>query len=215
MLTDKYQPHSFSDIIGNAHSLSSIRRLCGEPGPLRVMFCGPKGVGKTITAKILGHSLAKNPALNMTLLNGTKCTQDWIERILESELMMFGFDGGFRVWIIDELESVTPGAAKVLRTVLREGMRPKTAILATTNQNKDPQGRLWNDDHLRGAIWTRFTRYQFDAVPASEIAPYLRMIARLENQDGKADDFYMSIAKQSGGNVADAIGLLEESFEER
>ncbi|MBQ6262906.1 MAG: DNA polymerase III subunit gamma/tau [Clostridia bacterium] len=214
----KYRPASFDDVYGQDHVTSVLRRE-SEEGKLShaYLFCGPRGTGKTTCAKILakvvncdspvrGDPCGKCPsckaiesesATDVVEMDAASNTGVDYIRDIKEEVTYTPALLKKRVYIIDEVHMLSPGAFNALLKTLEEPPAHVMFILATTEQHKLP-----------ATVVSRCQRFDFRRIPINVIAARLSAIASDEHIDLDADAAQM-IAKQASGGMRDAINLME------
>ena len=218
----KYRPQTFSDVIGQDHVRTVLKRQC-ETGRIShaYLFCGTRGTGKTTSAKILakavncldpqnGEPCGKCSAC-LSIENGT--ATDVLEldaasnnkvddiRSICDELIYPPASLKRRVYIIDEVHMLTASAYNALLKTLEEPPEHVVFVLATTELNKIPP-----------TILSRCQRFEFRRVPARDIAERLMYVSKRENLmlDFEAA---MLISRLADGSVRDGLSLLESCVE--
>ncbi|MBR5031950.1 MAG: DNA polymerase III subunit gamma/tau, partial [Clostridia bacterium] len=218
----KYRPQTFSDVIGQDHVRTVLKRQC-ETGRIShaYLFCGTRGTGKTTSAKILakavncldpqnGEPCGKCSAC-LSIENGT--ATDVLEldaasnnkvddiRSICDELIYPPASLARRVYIIDEVHMLTASAYNALLKTLEEPPEHVVFVLATTELNKIPP-----------TILSRCQRFEFRRVPARDIAERLMYVSKRENLmlDFEAA---MLISRLADGSVRDGLSLLESCVE--
>ena len=226
VLYRKYRPQSFSDLIGQSHIkealLSSLKN--GKISHA-YLFSGPKGTGKTSTARIFAKAVNCRAASNkgsdiskfgepcnkcdscLAITNGSHL--DLIEidaasnrgideiRELREKIKLSPSAGRFKVYIIDEAHMLTHDAFNALLKTLEEPPSHAIFILATTDPQKIP-----------ATVASRTTHFQFKIPSTGEIKEKLASIVKAENWQ-MASEALDEIAKSASGAFRDAEVLLE------
>jgi len=221
-LYHKYRPQIFADVIDQEHIVQTlINQIINDKVSHAYLFSGPRGVGKTTTARILAKSLncanrkpdSAEPCNDCSSCTeiGTSSSIDVIEidaashtgvdnvrqNIIENSQFK-PTHSKYKVFIIDEVHMLSTAAFNALLKTLEEPPKYVVFILATT----DPQ-------KLPATIVSRCQRYAFTKVPVKMMIKSLENIAKQEGV--KVDDEVMSrIARKSEGCLRDGISLLEQ-----
>lgn len=175
------------------------------------LFCGPRGTGKTTTARILARAIngiapsagaldGGNDAMGFDLVEIDAASNRGIDDIRELRERANYQPGSarFKVYLIDEVHQLTGAAADALLKTLEEPPPHVVFILATT----DPEA-------LKPTILSRCQRYDFRRVAVDDIVGRLRTIADAE-QIAIGDDALRLIARESTGSLRDAVNLLDQ-----
>ncbi len=219
MLYGKWRPRGFDEVVGQDHVVSTLRNalITGQVAHA-YLFSGPRGTGKTTTARILAKAI--NCA---NLVDGAPCNtcnactaiqqgaaMDLIEmdaasnrgiddiRELRERIAFAPSDLGKKVYLLDEVHMLTDAAWNALLKTLEEPPPHAYFILATTELQDVP-----------ATVVSRCQRFDFLRGGTEAIAGRLRFICEHEGFD-IPDAALVLIAKQSKGGFRDAITLLEQ-----
>ena len=219
VLARKYRPQTFAEVVGQEHV---TRTLANAFAQARVhhafLFCGPRGVGKTTLARILGRALncEKGPTAEpcgvcqpcTTIATGNAV--DYIEmdgasnrgidaiRDLTEAVRYQPAALRKKVYVIDEVHMLTTEAFNALLKTLEEPPPHVTFVLATTEPNKVPV-----------TILSRCQRYDFKLVPASRLTAHLAGIFQREGIAVEPGALEV-LVRESGGSVRDALSLSDQ-----
>lgn len=215
----KYRPDTFEKLVDQDHvSQTLINQIKESKLSHAYLFSGPRGTGKTTTAKIISRVVN---CLNPEKYNPCNLCESCKQILSDSFLDVIEMDaashngvddireitdgvkfppslGKKKVIIIDEVHMLSKGAFNALLKTLEEPPEYMIFILATTEPNKIPQ-----------TIVSRCQRFDFKRISVESMAKYLRKISKNENID-ISDDALKSIALQAGGAMRDALSLLEQ-----
>ncbi len=220
VLARKWRPQVFEDVVGQGHITRTLQNAI-ESGRLAhaFLFSGPRGVGKTTTARILAKAL--NCAQGPTQAPCGKCdscletsagtsvdvieidgaSNRGIEHIRElRETVKYAPVGGkYKVYVIDEVHMLTNEAFNALLKTLEEPPPHVIFIFATTEPQKIP-----------ATIHSRCQRYGFKRVALHEIIERLRTIATAEGIK-ISDPGLAMIARAAEGSMRDSQSLLDQA----
>ncbi|NLJ49718.1 MAG: DNA polymerase III subunit gamma/tau [Candidatus Atribacteria bacterium] len=222
----KWRPQIFEEIVGQEVA-SRLLTNALKSGQINhaYLFCGPRGVGKTTTARILARSV--NCAQGVTAQPCGKCPSclriiegnslDCVEidaashrgiddiRELREKVKYSPIESRFKVYIIDEVHMLTTEAFNALLKTLEEPPDHAIFILATT----EPQ-------RLPDTILSRCLRINFNTIENEVIVQHLGKIACQEGFSIEEAALYL-IAQKSAGSLRDAVSFLEQlmSWEEK
>ncbi len=215
----KYRPQKLDDIVGQAH----IKRALTNAIELNkishaYLFTGPRGTGKTSTARILAKSL--NCVNGPTVTPCEECEScksitatipvDVIEmdaasnrsvedaREILEKVNYAPIHGKYKIYIIDEVHMLSKEAFNTLLKTLEEPPKNVIFILATTESYK-----------VLDTIKSRCQRFDFKRITTNDIIEHLKKIAKLENIK-ISDDAISVIAKSSAGGMRDSLALLDQ-----
>jgi DNA polymerase-3 subunit gamma/tau len=215
----KYRPSVFADVIGQEHVTVPLSNAL-ESGRTHhaYLFSGPRGCGKTSSARIMARSLncEKGPTPNpcgqcqscKDLVANGPGSLDVIEldaathglvddaRDLRDKAFFAPVQSRYKIYIIDEAHQLGPGAANALLKVVEEPPAHVIFIFATTEPDK-----------LIATIRSRTHHYPFRLVPPGTLAAHLEKICNAE--DVKVDKGVIPlVVRASGGSVRDALSVL-------
>jgi DNA polymerase-3 subunit gamma/tau len=217
----KYRPQRFEDIIGQSHVTETLAREVQESRVAHAyLFAGPRGTGKTTTARILAK------ALNCTNLgsDGEPCnicnscvavtggssldvieldaashnSVDDIRDIRLSVTTVASVGGAKRVFILDEAHMLSKAAGNALLKTLEEPPPHVHFVMATTEPYK-----------LLDTIRSRSQRFDFHNVASELLADYLEKISEAENYEVEPSAL-TAVARHARGSVRDALSLVEQ-----
>ena len=215
----KYRPQSFKDIVGQeglVKALSNAIEL-NRIAPA-YLFCGPRGTGKTSTARILAKSLncEHGPTLEpcqkcascVDITNATgldvieidaasnRGIQDAKDMIAQAQYAPI--NGKYKIFIIDEVHMLSNEAFNALLKTFEEPPKNVIFILATTEPHK-----------VLETIVSRCQRFDLRRITVEDIVKRLREIADLENIK-ITDSALLTIAKNVSGGLRDSLALLDQ-----
>jgi DNA polymerase-3 subunit gamma/tau len=215
----KYRPSVFADVIGQEHvTVPLSNALESDRTHHAYLFSGPRGCGKTSSARIMARSLncVKGPTPNpcgecqscKDLVANGPGSLDVIEldaathglvddaRDLRDKAFFAPVQSRYKIYIIDEAHQLGPGAANALLKVVEEPPPHVIFIFATTEPEK-----------LIATIRSRTHHYPFRLVPPGILAAHLEKICNLEGVS-VAKGVIPLVVRASGGSVRDALSVL-------
>lgn len=214
-----YRPGRFADLIGQDHvTVPLMRALAANRAHHAYLFSGPRGCGKTSSARILARSLncdlgptpepcgtcrscielAPNGPGSMDVIELDAASNRGIDqaRELREKAVYAPAASRFKIYIIDEAHQLTTEAANALLKLVEEPPAHLRFVFATTEPDK-----------LLGTIRSRTHHYPFRLVPARLLVENLAMICAKESVPADAAALAL-VARASGGSVRDAQSIL-------
>lgn len=215
----KYRPQIFKDLIGQENIVKALSNAINlNKISHAYLLCGPRGTGKTTTARIIAKSL--NCATGPTLEPCGKCPSckdianstpiDVIEidaasnrkvedaRNILEKIQFVPVNGHFKIYIIDEVHMLTTEAFNTLLKTLEEPPENVIFILATTEAHK-----------VLDTIISRCQRFDFRRITTEDIVSRLQYISK-EEKISITDDALHTIARSSAGGMRDSLALLDQ-----
>lgn len=213
----RFRPRKFSELYGQDHVVRALRNaVVHQREGQAYLFSGPRGTGKTTTARILAKVLnCENPVdgepccvcdscksvelgtsydvleLDAASHNGVQEIRDIIDAAALTS------PGRHRVFILDEVHMLTRAAEAALLKTLEEPPEQVVFVLATT----DPQ-------KVSETIRSRVQHLQFHLLPMDQLEKYVRFVATSAELEVDDDDIAM-VLRQGGGSARDTLSALE------
>ena len=221
VLSLKWRPQSFKDIVGQEHITQTLINAFDQNRIAQgYIFTGPRGVGKTTTARILAMALnaEKGPSANfnpsseisleiaegrsLDVLEIDGASNRGIEEIrgIREQIKFAPIKGDYKVIIIDEVHMLTNQAFNALLRTLEEPPSHGKFIFATTDIHKVP-----------ATIISRCQRFDFNRLSIGVISDRLQYIINNENITIDSESIHI-IAKKADGSMRDALSLLDQSI---
>ncbi|NHF59785.1 DNA polymerase III subunit gamma/tau [Flavobacteriaceae bacterium TP-CH-4] len=202
----KYRPQTFKDVVGQ-ESITNTLTNAIENNHLAqaLLFCGPRGVGKTTCARILAKKINEDGtqrpdedfAFNIFELDAASNNSVDDIRSLIDQVRIPPQVGKYKVYIIDEVHMLSQSAFNAFLKTLEEPPKHAIFILATTEKHK-----------IIPTILSRCQIFDFKRITVKDAANYLKYIA--ENQGIEADeDALHIIAQKADGAMRDALSIFD------
>ena len=215
----KYRPQTFDEIRCQEPVRDTLKKAIENNRVAHsYLFCGPRGVGKTTTARILAKALncvngptvtpcgvcascreiAASRSMDVIEIDGASNRQIDDIRDLRENIKYAPTSGKYKVYIIDEVHMLTEFAFNALLKTLEEPPKHAKFIFATTAPHKVPS-----------TILSRCQRFDFRKATVEELVALLRDIAKREKV--KADDEALfAIARRAEGSIRDSETILDQ-----
>ena len=217
----RWRSQKFRDLVGQESVVSTLQNVLQAGSPARAyLFCGPRGTGKTSSARIFAKaincergpaaepcgechqclSIAEGSNLDVFEIDAASHTQvDKIRDFIVEKVHFTPVAAKFKVYIIDEVHKLSTSSFNALLKTLEEPPSHVVFILATTHPHEMP-----------ATILSRCQRYDFKPLTAGQTEKHLMMIAKSENLEVD-EDAARQLARAADGSLRDALVLFEQS----
>lgn len=216
----KWRPQQFGEVVGQDHVTTTLRNALAS-GRIHhaYLFCGPRGVGKTTTARLVARAvncaaprdgiepcnecdscrdIASGRSMDVVEIDGASNNSVEDIRRLRDNAKYPPTLGQYKVYIIDEVHMLSSSAFNALLKTLEEPPAHLLFIFATTEPHKVP-----------ATIQSRCQRFDFHRMSTRTIAEHLRTIAGTEHV-AIDDDALFTIARFADGSMRDAQSLFDQ-----
>ncbi len=200
----KYRPKDFDEVIGQEHITTTLKNAI-ENNQLAqaLLFCGPRGVGKTTCARIVARMINNydsgeiDVSLNIFELDAASNNSVDHIRNLTDQVRYPPQFGNYKVYIIDEVHMLSNTAFNAFLKTLEEPPPYAIFILATTEKHK-----------VIPTILSRCQIYDFNRISISDITMHLKEIAEKEGIKAEEEALHL-IARKADGALRDALSLFD------
>ncbi len=202
----KYRPQQFKDVVGQQAITQTLNNAIENDHLAQaLLFCGPRGVGKTTCARILAkkinedgtHQEGEDFAFNIFELDAASNNSVDDIRNLIDQVRIPPQVGKYKVYIIDEVHMLSQNAFNAFLKTLEEPPKHAIFILATTEKHK-----------IIPTILSRCQIFDFRRITASDAAEYLQYIAREQGIEAE-EEALMMIAQKADGAMRDALSIFD------
>jgi DNA polymerase-3 subunit gamma/tau len=221
----KWRPQTFDEVVGQEHVIRTLRNaLTSGRVHHAYLFAGPRGTGKTTTARLLAKAVnclaseAQRPCNECTICQAVNEGRllDLIEidaasntgvddvRELREKVGFRPNEARYKVYVIDEVHMLSNAAFNALLKTLEEPPPHAIFVLATTESHKIP-----------ATVLSRCQRFDFHRIPVGRIVDRLAWMTEQEHIEADREALAL-VARQATGSMRDAESLLDQlaSFEE-
>ncbi len=200
----KYRPDNFNSVIGQSSITKTLENAIKQNQlPQALLFCGPRGVGKTTCARILAKKINENQEssddFSFNIFELDAASNNGVDDIrnLIDQVRIPPQTGKYKVYIIDEVHMLSGQAFNAFLKTLEEPPFYAIFILATTEKHK-----------VIPTILSRCQIYDFKKISTDDIKLYLENIAKSEKIKFDDEALYL-IAKKSDGALRDALSIFD------
>jgi len=213
----RYRPQRFSELKGQEHVVRALKNAVANSREGHAyLFSGPRGTGKTTTARILakvlncekpldgepccecGSCLAVQEGNSFDVIELDAASNNGVEDIREIiAAASLGSPGRHKVYILDEVHMLSKGASAALLKTLEEPPSHVVFVLATTDPEK-----------VAETIRSRTQHLQFHLLPVDELEAHVRWVASDAGID-ISDESIHAVLRQGGGSARDTLSALE------
>lgn len=215
----KWRPRQFDQVVGQEHITATLKNAVHSGRIAQCyLFCGPRGVGKTTTARILAkvlncaaprdgnpcetcdscQSIAASISMNVLEIDGASNNSVDDIRELREVVRYAATEGVYKIYIIDEVHMLSTAAFNALLKTLEEPPEHVVFIFATTEVQAVPE-----------TILSRCQRFNFRRISTGQIAAHLAIIAQAEGIAVEEGALHL-LASRADGALRDAESLLDQ-----
>ena len=200
----KYRPKGFDQVVGQEHITTTLQNaITNSHLGQALLFCGPRGVGKTTCARILAKMVngfdEDDNASNLNIYELDAASNNSVDdiRSLVEQVRFPPQQGNFKVYIIDEVHMLSNAAFNAFLKTLEEPPPYAIFILATTEKHK-----------IIPTILSRCQIFDFNRIQISDISNHLAKIAENEKVEAEPEALHL-IAQKADGALRDALSIFD------
>ena len=203
----KYRPQTFTDVVGQQAITQTLQNAIDLGKIAKAMlFCGPRGVGKTTCARIfakkinrLGADIDPNEDFAFNVFELDAASNNSVDdiRSLIEQVRIPPQKGNYKVYIIDEVHMLSTSAFNAFLKTLEEPPQHAIFILATTEKQK-----------IIPTILSRCQIFDFKRISPKDVQDYLKVIANREGVDAEDKALHL-IAQKADGAMRDALSIFD------
>jgi len=201
----KYRPQTFESVVGQGHITSTLENaIANNHLAQALLFCGPRGVGKTTCARILANKINEEEGLDLqsndySIFELDAASNNTVEDIrrLTEQVRIPPQVGRFRIYIIDEVHMLSQSAFNAFLKTLEEPPAHAIFILATTEKHK-----------IIPTILSRCQIFDFKRISIDDISKHLEWVAKKEGITAEPQALHV-IAQKADGALRDSLSIFD------